>query len=395
VFRRFWIAVGVAAFGDQVFAVTLPWLVLQLSASDAALGSVLMTAALPAAALTLVGGAITDRIPPARVLSFVHLVRALLVATVAVLVVTGVARLWQLYPIALAFGVLSALSGPASTAIVPRIAGDDRLPAANSILQSTTQVSAIAVPAPAGALISAAGIGASFGVSAVASALAAAVFALLPGRSRQVASTDAAVPATPPASAAEAMATLKIYLQHPALQAYLTLIAALSLATSGPLAVGIPSLARARFDGSVSLGIMLSASGAGALAGTLLAASRAGMRRRGVLLLGVNALIGLLLVALGFTPTVVTAAVVIGLMACGSSFVNLIAMAKLQEADPAILGRLMGIVLLASVGLTPVSYLLAGFASAIDPALMFGVAGAIVVAATARAAFVPALRQLD
>jgi hypothetical protein len=55
----------------------------------------------------------------------------------------------------------------------------------------------------------------------------------------------------------------------------------------------------------------------------------------------------------------------------------------------------MGIVLLASVGLTPVSYLLAGFASAIDPALMFGVAGAIVVAATARAAFVPALRQLD
>ena len=191
------------------------------------------------------------------------------------------------------------------------------------------------------------------------------------------------------------METLRVYLSHPALQAYLVLIAALSLATSGPLAVGIPSLARIRFDGSVSLGLMLSASGAGAFVGTLLAGSRGRLRRRGALLLGVNALIGVLLIVLAYAPTVLSASLVIGAMACGSSFVNLIAMAKLQEADRAILGRLMGVVMLASVGLAPVSYLLAGLASAVDPTLMFGAAGAIVLAATSRAALVPALRQVD
>lgn len=190
------------------------------------------------------------------------------------------------------------------------------------------------------------------------------------------------------------MEDLRLYLAHPALQAYLTLIGVLSLATSGPLAVGLPSLARMRFDGSVSLGILMSVSGAGALVGTLLA-SRVRTGRRGVLLLGVNALIGLLLVLLAFAPTMVTASIVIGSMACGSSFVNLIAVAKLQEANRAILGRLMGVVMLASVGLTPVSYLLAGLASAVHPAVMFGAAGTLVLAATARAAFVPALRRVE
>jgi predicted MFS family arabinose efflux permease len=387
---------ALSSFGDQFFAVALPWLVLELSRSDAALGTVLMTAALPSAALTLVGGALSDRVPPARVLFFATLTRALLVATVAALVIAGLAQLWHLYVLALVFGVLSALSGPASTAIVPRVADDKGLPAANGILQSTSQVSAFVAPTPAGVLMASAGTGASFAVSAVASGLAGLVFVLLPGaRSSASASGDAPLPTSPASTPGSTMETLRAYLGHPALQAYLMLIATLSLATSGPLAVGIPSLARVRFGGSVSLGLMLSASGAGAFIGTLLAGSRGRMRHRGALLLGVNALIGVLLILLAYAPTVASASLVIGAMACGSSFVNLIVIAKLQEADPAILGRLMGVVMLASVGLTPVSYLLAGLASAVDPALMFGAAGALVIAATGRAAFAPALRRVD
>ena len=397
-FRRYWMAGGLSSFGDQFFAVALPWLVLELSRSDAALGSVLMTAALPSAALTLVGGALSDRVPPARVLFFATLTRALLVATVAALVIAGLAQLWHLYALALVFGVLSALSGPASTAIVPRVADDKGLPAANGILQSTSQVSAFVAPTPAGVLMASAGTGASFAVSAVASGLAGLVFALLPGaihRSPASASGDAPLPTSPASTPGSTMEALRAYLGHPALQAYLMLIATLSLATSGPLAVGIPSLARVRFGGSVSLGLMLSASGAGAFIGTLLAGSRGRMRHRGALLLGVNAVIGVLLMLLAYAPTVASASLVIGAMACGSSFVNLIVMAKLQEADPAILGRLMGVVMLASVGLTPLSYLLAGLASAVDPALMFGAAGALVIAATGRAAFAPELRRVD
>jgi MFS family permease len=192
------------------------------------------------------------------------------------------------------------------------------------------------------------------------------------------------------------MDVLRDSMRDPALRAYLVLLAALSLATSGPLGVGIPSLARVRFDGSVSLGVMLSAAGGGTLIGTLVAGSRRRVRHRGIVLLGVNAAIGVLLILLAFAPTVASASAVIGVMACGSSFVSLVAIATLQtEAHRAILGRLMSIVMLASVGLAPVSYLLAGFASAVDPALLFGAAGAIVIAATGHAAIGPALRRVD
>jgi hypothetical protein len=52
-------------------------------------------------------------------------------------------------------------------------------------------------------------------------------------------------------------------------------------------------------------------------------------------------------------------------------------------------------VMLASIGLSPVSYLLAGLASAVDPALLFVGAGAVVLAATGHAATNRALREVD
>ena len=377
----------------------LPWLVLQLSRSDATLGRVLMAAALPRAALMLVGGALSDRVSPARVLLITNVSRALLVASVATLVTTGLAELWQLYPIALFFGVIDALAGPAWIAVVPRVAGDDGLAAANSIVQGTSQVSALVAPAPAGALIAARGVGAGFAVSALASVVAGAACALMsrptdgpPARD----SADAKHPTSEASPPGRTMAVLRDCLRDPALRAYLLLIAALSFATTGPLAVGIPSLARVRFAGSVSLGVMLSASGGGTLIGAFLAGSRGRVRHRGVLLLAANALIGVLLILLAYAPTVAVASLVLGLMACASTFVSVIAMAALQsQTRRAILGRLMSVVMLASVGLSPVSYLLAGFASAFDPALLFGAAGALVVGTTGLAAFSPALRRVD
>jgi len=398
-FRLLWVAAAASSFGDQCFAVALPWVVLQFSGSDATLGRLLTAAALPRASLLLVGGALSDRIPPTRVLVFSSIARALLVATVAGLVIAGLAELWQLYPIALVFVVLDALSGPAWIAVVPSIVGDEGLTAANGVVQSTTRVSALIAPAPAGALISSRGLGAGFAVSAAATALAGVAFALMP-RSierapiRQSAATDPSAPES--ATPGSIMAVLRNCLRDPALRAFLVVIAVLSFATSGPLAVGIPSLARIRFAGSVSLGVMLSASGAGTLVGAFLAGSRRRLRHRGILLLAMNALIGVLIMLLAYAPTVAAAAVVLGLMACASTLVSVIATAALQAQTPhAILGRLMSIVMLASVGLSPASYFLAGLASAVDPALLFGAAGALVIVVTGFAGFSPALRRID
>ncbi|HEY2737976.1 MAG TPA: hypothetical protein VGK45_06190, partial [Thermoanaerobaculia bacterium] len=59
-FRNLWIGSTISLLGDQLYLVALPWLVLQLTSSSVTLGTILMTAAIPRAALMLVGGAVTD-----------------------------------------------------------------------------------------------------------------------------------------------------------------------------------------------------------------------------------------------------------------------------------------------------------------------------------------------
>lgn len=62
-FRNWWIGNTVSLLGDQFYLVALPWLVLQLTGSSLVLGTVLMVAAIPRAALMLVGGAATNGCP--------------------------------------------------------------------------------------------------------------------------------------------------------------------------------------------------------------------------------------------------------------------------------------------------------------------------------------------
>src|SRR6476469_8686114 len=85
-FRNLWIGGGVSAFGDQFYLVALPWLVLQLTGSNLAVGTVLMCAAIPRAVLMLGGGAMSDRIAPRRIMLTTASTRTLFVAAVGVIV---------------------------------------------------------------------------------------------------------------------------------------------------------------------------------------------------------------------------------------------------------------------------------------------------------------------
>ncbi|MDP9121992.1 MAG: MFS transporter, partial [Acidobacteriota bacterium] len=137
-FRNLWLGVTVSLLGDQFYLVALPWLVLQMTGSSLALGTILMTAAIPRAALMLAGGVVTDRFSARRVLITTASTRALLVGTVAVLIWLHVIELWHLYVLTFAFGVADAFSFPAGAALVPTLVAPRQLQAANSLLQSST-----------------------------------------------------------------------------------------------------------------------------------------------------------------------------------------------------------------------------------------------------------------
>ena len=79
-FRYLWIGNSVSGCGDQFFLVALPWLILQLSGSSAVLGGIMMVEAIPRAALMLIGGAVTDRVSPRKIMILTAATRTLLVA---------------------------------------------------------------------------------------------------------------------------------------------------------------------------------------------------------------------------------------------------------------------------------------------------------------------------
>jgi hypothetical protein len=140
---------------------------------------------------------------------------------------------------------------------------------------------------------------------------------------------------------------------------------------------------------------MLSAAGAGTFVAALAAGSRR-IRHRGRIVLGSYFLIGVLLIVLAYAPTVLWASVIIAAISCAATFVSLVVTATVQASvNPAILGRVLSVVLLASAVMAPLSYLFAGLASAVTPVVLFGTAGTAVMAATAYAARDAALRNVD
>src|SRR6476619_7013320 len=96
-FRNLWLGATISLLGDQFYLVALPWLVLQMTGSSLALGTILMTAAIPRAALMLLGGAVTDRLSARRVMITTALTRTVLVGTVVALLWLKIVALWQLY----------------------------------------------------------------------------------------------------------------------------------------------------------------------------------------------------------------------------------------------------------------------------------------------------------
>src|SRR6187401_2806805 len=104
-FRLLWIGESISLLGDQFYMIALPWLVLQLTGSALALGTVLALAGIPRALFMLIGGAFVDRFSPRAVMLMSNVARLVLVALLSALVVTNAIRIEMLYGFALAFGL--------------------------------------------------------------------------------------------------------------------------------------------------------------------------------------------------------------------------------------------------------------------------------------------------
>ena len=381
-FRFLFTGETVSVLGDQFHFVALAWLALQLTGSGLALGTVLMTAAIPRAAFMLVGGAFSDRFSPRSLMLASNAIRGVVVGALAALVLTGRAELWHLYVLAATFGIVDAFFYPALNTIIPMLVPERQLAPANALVQSAMQVTGLIGPALAGGLVALVQTGPAFAIDAVSFGIAALALVFVTGGRRHA---DRATTEPRPSLLADIGSGVRAAWADPAVRSIVILTTTLNFAITGPMSVGLAILADTRFaGGSAAFGLLFSAFGAGAVVGAIGAGSIPRPPHLGAILMGGAILLGIGLAAIGVAPTLTIALAIHAVMGLLVGFLNVQAIAWLQARIPADRrGRVMSLVTLGSVGLAPVSLALAGFL--VDLGLVahiFVAGGAIIVAAS-------------
>ena len=117
--------------------------------------------------------------------------------------------------------------------------------------------------------------------------------------------------------------------------------------------------------------------------------------RMGWLMVGVCAWLGITIGAIGLIPTLWPAAAVMAIAGFSSGAVNTFGISWLQRrTTPEMQGRVMSLVMLASVGLVPVSYALSGAIADLNVTVLFVGAGALMLVAGVAAAASRTVRSI-
>ncbi len=403
-FRFLWAGQGTSYLGDQFYLIALSWLVLQLTGDALTLGTVLATGGVPRAVLMVLGGAITDRFSPRIVMILSDLGRMLLTALLAAAVLAGAVELWSLYLFALAFGSLSGLFMPASSAIVPRILDTHSLQAGNALVQATGQVAAFVGPLLAGGTIAlfagtvessrdSTGIALSFAIDSLTFCVSVVTLWLIgPLPSNEIPSGDAGARIDMLSSI---YSGFRYVWRNSLLLTVLTAVAVMNLLLTGPLLVGIPVLAATRLpEGAAALGIIMSAFGGGNLVGYLVAGSLPRPKHLGVLVPFILASFGLILGATGVLVSTPLLSSLLFLLGVGNGYLTIVLFTWLQQRTPQdLMGRMMSLLLFANMGLLPLSQALAGTALNWSLTGLFLGAGSLVMVAAALLSLSRELRE--
>lgn len=181
----------VSVLGSGIAPIALAFGVLAIpGGSPTALGFVLFCAAVPRAAFVLFGGVAADRFDRARLMVVSESIAGAAHLAAGALFLSGHASVGALGALAAVGGTATALLFPALTGIVPEVATDDELQAANSLVRLATNIAGLVGAALGGILVVAVGSGWALAFDGL-TFLVAAVLLLFVRRHHTVAVTSA------------------------------------------------------------------------------------------------------------------------------------------------------------------------------------------------------------
>ena len=386
-FRLLFTGSTISLVGDQFYFVALPWLVLQQTGSAVTMGTVMMAAAIPRLVLMLLGGAVSDRLSPRRVMMAGAWARTFCVTVIGVLVWFHALHMWALYALAVAFGIADAFDGPAASAFIPFLLKREQLVAATSLSQTRTQLTTIAAPVPVGFIIKALGVAWAFFIDAISFLFIIGALIKLPD--------------PPPNPAARKPIWHSIWegIQYVGkdipLRSLMLVVMGLNFSLAGPLNLGLAYVAKTKFASPAIFGVMLSSVALGMLAGALLAGIWK-IRKRGMMIVVVSLVLAALLSSMAIVNGQWSLAGVLLAMGIAAGLVNVhIAAWIMQRIDATVRARVSSVLNLTGLGMLPFSLALAGLLIAVSVKFMFLCAASVMLLVTLVAAMQKTVRQIE
>jgi MFS family permease len=390
-FRILWTGMTISLIGDGIFLIAIAWESYSLWNAPAALSIVGIGMTIPTIAFLLIGGVVSDRRDRRLVMAGADGLRAVAVAVLAVLVLMGALRFWELVVLVAVYGVGTAFFMPAFDAILPELLPKSDLPAANALDQFVRPIAMRLIGPVVGGALVAASTGLAFAIDAatfVACLVAVLVMPRRAGRNVEVQTS----------SVAALKEGLRFVRQRVWLWGTLLSAAISYLVFLGPAEVLLPYLVKNELHASAgTLGLVLAAGGVGALGGAAFMGHR-GHPRRDVTVMYMTWTIATLAIAGYGIANAAWQLMLVCLVFNALEAAGTIVWATIKQhhVPGSMLGRVSSLDWLISIGLLPLS-----FALTAPVAAVFGARATLVGAAVLGAAvtlggfFLPGMRAIE
>lgn len=158
-FRLLFLGQGLSLLGDRIAYIALPFAVLAAGGGVTEVGLVVAAQTIPFAALSLAAGVWADRLDRRAIIIASEAVRLVCQVAGGALLIAGVAEPWHLGALAFVYGCADAFFAPAITGLLPQVVAPHRLQQANALRALTISGSTVAGPAIGGALVATVGAG--------------------------------------------------------------------------------------------------------------------------------------------------------------------------------------------------------------------------------------------
>jgi MFS family permease len=259
-FRYYWLALLAGVTGHQMLLqFTLGWLLYKITGDVLDLAFLGMAIAIPALILNLAGGVLADRLEPKYLVAAAQATSATVVALLALLVMTDRVEMWHILVAAVIIGALQAFDQPSRSSVFPRLVEREHI--VNAVAMESIVWNGVRILGPvlAGIVIERVSIEASMFISAATFYLMGAIIAVLRMRPRSPATGQVL---------RQVGDSLRYIRQHPIFFYVMLLTFCNSL--FGMAYIGLmPEFAKEVLGvGAGKIGLLLGASGVGAILGT-------------------------------------------------------------------------------------------------------------------------------